>query len=40
MSERSGHRDEAPVASALGAIIAYDGVTQTELVEAPQMIQL
>lgn len=36
----TGQRDEAPIVAALEAIIAYDGVTRTETLEIPQVIQL
>jgi hypothetical protein len=39
MSERAAG-NEAPIAEALGAMIAFDGVTRTETVEVPQLIQL
>ena len=39
MSEHTAS-DDAPIAAALGAIITYDGVTRTETLEIPQVIQL
>jgi hypothetical protein len=39
MSERAA-MDEAPIAPALEAMIAYDGANRTETLEIPQVIQL
>jgi hypothetical protein len=39
MSERAAG-NEAPIAAALAAMIAYDGVTRIEPVEVPRLIQL
>jgi hypothetical protein len=37
MSERAGN--EAPIAAALDGMMAYDGVTRTETLGVPQVIQ-
>jgi hypothetical protein len=34
----SGQRDEVPVAAALGAMVAYDGIVRIEPREIPQVI--
>jgi hypothetical protein len=39
MSERAAG-NEAAIAAALGAMIAYDGVARTETLEVPRLIQL
>jgi hypothetical protein len=38
MSERAAG-NETPIAAALDAMFAYDGVTRTETLEIPQLIQ-